>query len=65
MQEHAMYTVTQKLFKGEADNFGSLKWYLWVGEVWKAPNEHSGPGAFALEAGKMGKCEDHRGHDKG
>lgn len=28
MPKHAVYTVTQKLLKGETDHFGSLKWYL-------------------------------------
>lgn len=38
-------------------NFRSLKRYLWAGEIWKAPNEHSALGALALEAGKMDECK--------
>lgn len=36
-----------------------------MGEIWKAPIEHSALGAITLEAGKMDKCKDLRGDDKG
>lgn len=65
MQEHTVYTVTLKLLKGEANNIRSLKRYLWVGEIWKAPIEHSSLGAITLEAGKVNKYKDLCSDDKG
>lgn len=64
-QEHTVYTVTLKLLKGEANNIRSLKRYLWAGEIWKAPTEHSALGVITLEAGKMDKCKDLCSDDKG
>lgn len=65
MQEHTVYTVTSKLLKVEANNIGSLKRYLWTGEIWKAPTEHSALDVITLEAEKMNKCKVLCSDDKG